>query len=137
MRIGTYPIRGALKPECVYGTFQFAVNGTSNPLTSTFTGSLAKVVASVVYSATGKFTITFQQGFSFAPTPVVGFDAVCADQTATNFFQTCQIGAYNQSSPSAPFVVVGCTNSSGAFAPPANAGNLISMSFEGVNSSGK
>lgn len=133
-----YPAKGFL-PETVIGTGRFRPNGTSNPSSVYFGGSL-KGLFTVTYGATGLYTATFTpKGFKFPasrpPTILVG--STCADTTDTNRFQVSLIGDWNNTTRS---FVIGSWQSnadSAAFAPPSDVGNWISFILVGVPTTAK
>lgn len=75
----------------VEGSFSFAPNGSSNPVT--ITGAAARYVTSVTYSATGVQTIQFTSEFVFANAPIFRVDAQI--ESLTEWFAAQQVGQYN------------------------------------------
>ncbi len=52
----------------VYLDFSFLTNGASNPVTTSYRGAGADVIASIVYAATGKYTITMKDPYRYIVT---------------------------------------------------------------------
>ena len=101
----TFPVRGSFRRDMILGMGSFQCNAASNPSSTTFRGSVKKMM-SVAYSATGLFTVTFSPTLRFPDAIDVLVGNSCADMTATNFFEANLKG--DPSATNGSFVVA-CT----------------------------
>lgn len=134
--VGTWPIANFFRPDTFIGDGRFFVNGTSNPVVATMSGSL-KGLFTVTYGATGLQTIAFTPaGFKFtALQPVIVVSSMCADMTNTHRFFVALKGDWSNTTRS--FIVQCYQDAAGAFAPPANAGNAIHFALHACEKSVK
>jgi hypothetical protein len=126
-----YPVK-TFRPGAYQGRLSFQTNGSSSPAATTHKGSL-KGKCTIVYTATGIFTVTLSAGMAFPETPVILVTSQCADNTNTNQFWVTQTGEWNNTARS---FVIQANQGTTAFAPPATAGNRINFEIGIINSTG-
>lgn len=116
----------------VIGEFTYFPNGAINPVAGSSTGSLARWITSITYSATGVQTIVFNSGFTFAQQPRFDF-SVCATSLATSF-SVVQIAQYNQTTRT--LVLQQAQNTTG-YAAAASADCSVTVQILASDSQGK
>lgn len=115
----TEPLKGlGAEGRAIWGSF--APNGTSNPLLASNSGPPGLRAFTVVYSATGVYTVTLPVDCG-PPTAATILLSAQADVLA-DYFEVIQIGAYNATTRT--FVVQAKQGASGV-AVAANAGARI------------
>lgn len=87
------PVKGLGYDLCI-GEFTYFPNGTSDPVLASVTGTLARWITSITYSATGVQTIVFAQGFNFANAP--RFDPAVTAAALASSFTVVVIGQFNR-----------------------------------------
>lgn len=117
---GSANIARAFSPNPIVGALRFDVNGTSNPSTSTISGSLSRFVSSIVYSATGKYTITFTSDFKPTTAPNFAFGTI-TDAT-TGVFCVVQVGNYDLTNRTLVVQTISGSMAAAAITAPATAG---------------
>ena len=122
------------EPLVYWGSFQ--CNSTSNPASTTFRGPPGLVGFSVVYSATGVFTVTLPAGLAL---PAQAYSIVVSPQfavLATDWFDCAVLGESTLNSTTRQFVVQAHRSGTGQ-APANTAGNRINFAIFATNSTGK
>lgn len=107
-------------PNGYLGNFRFDVKGTSDPNTSSWSGSLKRFVSTVAYSATGKYTITFTSDFRPANTPFFYLSTI-TDGT-TGVFAAVQVGDYDATNRQVVVQTISGSMAAAAITAPATAG---------------
>lgn len=125
--VQTWPLANHFAPDMFIGDGRFFVNGTSNPVTTTMSGSL-KGQFTVTYGATGLWTVAFTPtGFKFQTQPVIVLQSGCADTTTTHVF--IPLIKLDWSNTTRGFQIQSYQPTTGAFAPPANAQNWVGFAL--------
>ncbi len=109
---------------------EFTITAVKSTSPTVFTGSLARWVDSVTYAATGKYTIVFKEGFSFANTPRFLFSGMAP---LANGFTILQLLAYNATTRT--LVINACTNATTGL--DLESGSLVTVFVFASDSQGK
>lgn len=127
----TQPVHGlGGAPMLLWGSF--ALNGTSDPSVASNGGPPGLAAFTVVYAATGQYTLTLPEGIAPIGTPTIVVSPSAAD--LTGYYEVMQTGAYSAASRS--FVIQAKRADSGN-APASATGARVNFIIAFNNSTGK